>query len=47
MLDRWLVEGATELADPAATRAETDAFLGPWNEHGRRLCSAFLDLAAG
>ncbi len=47
MLDRWFVEGEAELGDPAVMRAETDAFLGAWNEHGRRLCSAFLDLAAG
>jgi GMP synthase (glutamine-hydrolysing) len=46
MLDRWLVEGAAELPDPAAIRAQTDALLGGWNEHGRRLCGAFLDLAS-
>ena len=47
MLDRWFVEGAAELPDPAVTRAETNTFLGGWNEHGRRLCGAFLDFAAG
>lgn len=47
MLDRWFVEGAAELPDPAAVRDETDALLGGWNEHGRRLCCTFLDLAAG
>ena len=47
MLDFWFVEGAAELPDPAVVRAETDAFLGGWNEHGRRLCNAFLDFAAG
>lgn len=47
MLNRWFVEGAAELPDPAAVRDDTDAFLGAWNEHGRRLCGAFLDLAAG
>jgi GMP synthase (glutamine-hydrolysing) len=46
MLNRWFVEGAAELPDPAAVRDETDTFLGGWNEHGRRLCGAFLDLAA-
>lgn len=46
MLDRWFVEGAGELPDPALVRRETDRLLGPWNEHGRRLCGAFLDLAA-
>ena len=47
MLDFWFVEGEAELPDAAAVRAETDAFLGTWNEHGRRLCNAFLDFAAG
>lgn len=47
MLDHWFVEGAAEIPDPAAIRSETDAFLGRWNEHGRRLCGAFLDYAAG
>ena len=47
MLDFWFVEGEAELPDPAVVRAETDAFLGAWNEHGRRLCNAFLDFAAG
>ena len=46
MLDFWFVEGAAELSDPATIRAETDAYLGAWNEHGRRLAGAFLDLAA-
>jgi GMP synthase-like glutamine amidotransferase len=47
MLDYWFVEGAAEIPDLATTRAETDAFLGRWNEHGRALCNAFLDYAAG
>ena len=47
MLDHWFVAGAAELPDPDRIRRETDAFLGDWNEHGRRLCGAFLDFAAG
>jgi GMP synthase (glutamine-hydrolysing) len=47
MLDHWFVEGAEELPDPDRVRRETDANLGTWNEHGRRLCGAFLDYAAG
>jgi GMP synthase (glutamine-hydrolysing) len=47
MLDRWFVDGAAELPDEATIRAETEAFLGGWNDHGRRLCAAFLDVAAG
>ncbi len=47
MLDHWYVEGAAELPNPSTIRAETDALLGGWNEHGRSLCNAFLDYAAG
>jgi GMP synthase (glutamine-hydrolysing) len=47
MLDYWFVAGAPEVPDLATTRTETDAFLGTWNEHGRALCNAFLDYAAG
>ena len=47
MLDFWFVEGEAELPDPATVRRETDALLGTWNEHGRRLCGTFLALAAG
>ena len=47
MLDHWFVEGVAELPDPDLIKRETDANLGTWNEQGRRLCSAFLDYAAG
>jgi GMP synthase-like glutamine amidotransferase len=47
MLEHWFVMGAAELPDPPAIRRDTDAFLGTWNEHGRRLVTAFLDYAAG
>ncbi len=46
MLDYWFVEGAAEIPDLPATRAQTDAYLGRWNEHGRALCNAFLDYSA-
>ena len=46
MLDSWFVEGAAELPDAAVVRSETERHLGAWNEHGRRLCSSFLDYAA-
>ena len=47
MLDRWFVEGADDLPKPAdEIRRETDALLGPWNDHGRHLCTAFLDVAS-
>ncbi len=39
--------GAEELPDPPTVRRDTDANLGTWNEHGRRLATAFLDFAAG
>lgn len=46
MLDRWFVEGATELPKPVdELRADTDRHLGAWNAHGRALCAAFLDAA--
>jgi GMP synthase (glutamine-hydrolysing) len=46
MLDRWFVEGASELPKPIdEVRAETDRLLGDWNEHGRALSTAFLDEA--
>lgn len=47
MLDSWFVDGAAELPKTAdEVRRETDALLRTWNEHGRRLCGAFLDYAA-
>ncbi len=47
MLDFWFVEGEAELPDPVSVRRETNALLGTWNEQGRSLCGAFLDLATG
>ncbi len=47
MLDHWFVEGEDQLPDPANVRRLTDELLGGWNGHGRRLCGAFLDYAAG
>lgn len=48
MLDFWFVEGRRELPKPLdEVLRETDSYLGPWNEHGRNLCNAFLDVAAG
>lgn len=47
MLDVWLVEGEQELEQPLdEVRRQTDAYLGAWNEHGRCICNAFLDVAA-
>ena len=46
MLDIWFEHGAAELPKPVAEiTAETDRYLGPWNEQGRSLCNAFLDEA--
>ena len=45
MLEHWFVMGADELPDPPTVRRDTDAHLGTWNEHGRRLATAFLDYA--
>ena len=47
MLEAWFVQGADELPKPANEMwAQTDSLLGGWNEHGRRLCAAFLDRAS-
>jgi GMP synthase (glutamine-hydrolysing) len=47
MLELWVDEGPSELPKPAAeVLRETDGLLPQWNEHGRRLCHAFLDAAA-
>jgi GMP synthase (glutamine-hydrolysing) len=47
MLEAWFAQGASELPKPAHEMwAETDGLLGAWNEHGRRLCAAFLDRAS-
>jgi len=47
MLELWVDEGAAELPKPAAVIAEeTDELLAGWNAQGRRLCDAFLDVAA-
>ena len=44
MLDHWFDMGREELGKPIEEiAAETDLHLGTWNEHGRALCSAFLD----
>ena len=46
MLDSWFEDGAAELPKPVAEiTAETDRYLGTWNEQGRALCNAFLDEA--
>ncbi len=47
MLDHWFTEGEAELSDAAAVRKQTNERLPTWNDHGRRLCGAFLDAAAG
>lgn len=47
MLEHWFAEGREELGKPLEeVLAETDRHLPSWNEHGRALCSAFLDEAA-
>jgi GMP synthase (glutamine-hydrolysing) len=46
MLDSWFADGAAELPKPVAEiTAETDRYLGTWNEQGSALCGAFLDEA--
>ena len=45
MIDAWLEEDPDDVPDAAALREETEARIGAWNDHGRRLCSAFLSAA--
>ena len=45
-LDRWTADFEDPPPDPEGLREETRAHIGPWNELGRTLCSAFLDAAA-
>lgn len=46
MIASWAAEGADQLqVTPAELRAQTDELIDAWNEAGRRLCTAFLDVA--
>lgn len=46
MLRGWIEEEPHELPAPAAFLAESEANIARWNEEGRALCAAFLDVAA-
>jgi GMP synthase (glutamine-hydrolysing) len=47
MVTSWTTEEADELPVPGdAFLAETERRIAEWNEHGRRLCAAFLATAA-
>ena len=46
MVEAWLEEDPKDVADPDALLRETRARIATWNEHGRRLCEAFLEVAA-
>ena len=48
MVEAWVAEDGDELPmPPAELLAETDRRIGPWNDAGRLLCAAFLDVAEG
>jgi GMP synthase (glutamine-hydrolysing) len=48
MVEAWAAEDGDELPmPPAELLAETDRRIGPWNDAGRLLCAAFLDVAEG
>jgi hypothetical protein len=48
MLEDWFEQGGDELDQPLeVVREETGRYLATWNEHGRALCTAFLDTASG
>ena len=44
MIEGWLDEDPGDVPDPEALRAETGLRIDAWNELGRRLCGAFVDL---
>src|SRR5438874_2491507 len=44
MIEAWLDEDPGDVPDPEALRAETGLRIDAWNELGRRLCGAFVDL---
>jgi len=47
MVRSWVAEGSSELPVTAeAFLAETEARIAGWNEQGRKLCAAFLEVAA-
>jgi GMP synthase (glutamine-hydrolysing) len=46
MIASWLAEDPDDVADPDALRAETRLRIAEWNDIGRRLCGAFLELAS-
>jgi GMP synthase (glutamine-hydrolysing) len=46
MVEAWLEEDPDDVADPTALIAETRERIATWNEHGRRLCEAFLNVVA-
>jgi GMP synthase-like glutamine amidotransferase len=46
MVRAWASEDPDELPEPEERfLAETEARISEWNEHGRRLCAAFLEVA--
>jgi len=47
MLRAWVAEEPAELpSEPEAFLAEAEERIGPWNEQGRSLCDAFLEVAS-
>jgi len=47
MVEGWIREEPGELpVEPEAFRLEAERRMAPWNEHGRRLCAAFLEAAS-
>ena len=46
MVEAWIVEEQDELpVEPEQFRHETERRIADWNGHGRRLCTAFLEVA--
>ena len=45
MLRTWIAEEPHELSEPAAFLARAEANIVRWNEEGRALCAAFVEIA--
>jgi GMP synthase (glutamine-hydrolysing) len=46
MIDAWLEEDPDDVPDPDGLRKETEARIDAWNERGRALAAAFLEIAS-
>ncbi len=45
MIEAWLDEDPDDVPDPVLLREQTEERIAAWNQHGRRLCEAFVGQA--